>query len=174
MDLVLAIVRGIAKTSQAIRRMKETDTQHWDTIMNMTVCNPPNALEPQDVPEIPPSVLPNVDGPDIPVDFDRSNFKTIYRDEYTGEELPHHLVRAAMAEELAYFNRVVWEAVDAESAKQEDAAKTIRTRWVLCNKGDSDAPDTRARLVACEVANETSDAFFASTPPLDAKTVRIL
>lgn len=37
------------------------------------------------------------------------------------------------------------------------------------NKGDAERPDIRARLVACEVATEKSDAFFASTPPLEAK-----
>ena len=74
-----------------------------------------------------------------------------------------------MAEELSYFNQVVWEAVDASIAKEDDGAKTKRTRWVLCNKGDSESPDIRARLVACEVAGQKSDTAFASTLPLEAK-----
>ena len=45
-----------------------------------------------------------------------------------------------------------------------------RSRWVLCNKGDADSPDVRARLVACELNNgERNDMFAASTPPLEAK-----
>ena len=41
---------------------------------------------------------------------------------------------------------------------------------MLCNKGDAQNPDVRARLVACEVNHGTKDAsFFASTPPLEAK-----
>ena len=78
--------------------------------------------------------------PDIEIDVDASNFRAVYRDEYTGEILPHHLVRAAMAEDMAYFNKVVWEAVDTDKAKSDDMAKTIRTRWVLCNKGIQDPP----------------------------------
>ena len=103
--------------------------------MNMMVCNAVSTTEPQDVPEISPSVLPNAHGENIPIEVDPSNFRKIYRDEYTGEELPHHLVRAAMAEELSYFNKVVWEATDAEGATQKEGFKLIRTRWVLCNNG---------------------------------------
>ena len=48
----------------------------------------------------------------------------------------------------------------------------VRSRWVLCNKGDHKSPDMRARLVACEVnRGDKSDAFYASTPPLEAKTI---
>ena len=39
----------------------------------------------------------------------------------------------------------------------------------MCNKGDLQNPDVRARLVACEVNDHKSDAFFAGTPPLEAK-----
>ena len=54
-------------------------------------------------------------------------------------------------------------------AKLKDP-KTVRSRWVLCNKGDVAHPDIRARLVACEVNTGTKDdSFFASTPPLEAK-----
>ena len=46
----------------------------------------------------------------------------------------------------------------------------VRSRWVLCNKGDSDQPDVRARLVSCELNNgERNDMFAASTPPLEGK-----
>ena len=46
----------------------------------------------------------------------------------------------------------------------------VRSRWVNCNKGDAESPDIRARLVACEVnKGDKHDAFYASTPPLEAK-----
>ena len=46
----------------------------------------------------------------------------------------------------------------------------VRSRWVLCNKGDQENPDMRARLVACEVNHgQKNDACFASTPPLESK-----
>ena len=47
----------------------------------------------------------------------------------------------------------------------------VRSRWVMCNKGDAEVPDCRARLVACEVnkTGEKNDLFYASTPALEAK-----
>ena len=41
-------------------------------------------------------------------------------------------------------------------------------RWVICNKGDSQNPDVRARLVACEVGQSKEATYVASTPPLEA------
>ena len=82
-----------------------------------------------------------------------------------------HLVKAAMIDELSYFNTHVWQLEDAKIAAQDAEAKSVRTRWVLCNKGDDEAPDVRARLVACEV-NDGKDgggALYASTPPLECK-----
>ena len=43
------------------------------------------------------------------------------------------------------------------------------TRWVLNNKGDIHSPDVRARLVAQEVFDGPDAAFYAATPPLEAK-----
>ena len=105
----------------------------------------------------------------IEIDYNDANFKTIYRDEYTGEIIPYSLVKQAMAEEMSYFNSTVWQAVDHQAAKGKADFKLIRTRWVVCNKGDTHHPDVRARLVACEINDQKSDAFFAGTPPLEAK-----
>ena len=60
----------------------------------------------------------------------------------------------------------------ANVAKDPDAV-LVRSRWVLCNKGDNKNPDMRARLVACEVnkGGDRPDAFYASTPPLAAKKI---
>ena len=43
----------------------------------------------------------------------------------------------------------------------------------MTNKGDCKEPDVRARLVGCEVnkGGEKVDAFYASTPPLEAKNI---
>ena len=47
----------------------------------------------------------------------------------------------------------------------------VRSRWVMCSKGDHVEPDMRARLVACEVNKDgKNDIFHASTPPLEANT----
>ena len=52
-------------------------------------------------------------------------------------------------------------------------SKLVRTRWVMCSKGDEQKPDVRARLVACEINNYKTDDVFASTPPLDANRMLI-
>ena len=80
-------------------------------------------------------------------------------------------MREAIREELSYFNKQVWELSDAQKVMGDKTAKTIRTRWVITNKGDDAAPDIRARLVATEVNTFKSDDFFASTPPLEAKRI---
>ena len=54
-----------------------------------------------------------------------------------------------------------------------EGKKVIRTRWVVCNKGDNTNFDVRARLVACEVATTKCDDYFASTPPLESKRLLV-
>ena len=105
------------------------------------------------------------------VNFKDECFKSQYLDEYTREVLPQHLVKEAMIDELSYWNSQVWQATPLKAAKTEEDAKIVRTRWVLCNKGDDAQPDVRARLVACEVnhGEESGGQFFASTPPLEGK-----
>ena len=45
-----------------------------------------------------------------------------------------------------------------------------RSRWVVCNKGDSEQPDVRARLLSCELNNgKRNNMFAASTPPREGK-----
>ena len=108
-------------------------------------------------------------GGSLPIEYIPHNFKAVYRDEYTGEELPNHLVRSAMEEELNYFNLHVWDAVEKKLAYRTEDFKLVRMRWVICNKADDENYDVRARLVACEINTHKSDDYFASTPPLEAK-----
>ena len=119
----------------------------------------------------PASKCPKVGGGHIEISFDPRNFKPMYRDEYTNEILPEDLVRAAICEELTYFNDRVWQITDLKTAEGYPDAKVVRCRWVLCNKGDATSPDVRARLVACEVnyGGTKEESFYASTPPLEAK-----
>ena len=114
--------------------------------------------------------LQQLDGGMLKLNFEDSNFKAKYYDEYTGKDLPRHLVIEAMVEELSYFNdKEVWKATSRKAAKINEGGTHVRMRWVLCNKGDEAHPDVRARLVACEVAKDQQPSFFASTPPLEAK-----
>ena len=94
----------------------------------------------------------------------------MYRDEYTNEILPADLIRASIIEELDYFNNRVREVTDKKDMQNFKDSKRVRCRWVLCNKGDAQQPDVRARLVACEVSygGTREDSLFAIAPPLEA------
>ena len=119
------------------------------------------------------SSVPRVSGGKVPVIFNEANFKRRYLDEYTGEELPFPLIRAAIEDELTYFNDKVWQLATKAEMDAVPESILVRCRWVLCNKGDSQAPDVRARLVATEVNKDTKNStpqFAASTPPLEGST----
>ena len=70
-----------------------------------------HALGAQDVPEVEslPAEIPHCyvkrykSGAKVRVDFEKTNFKDRYIDEYTGDILKHDLIKAAMIEELTYF-----------------------------------------------------------------------
>lgn len=71
-----------------------------------------------------------------------------------------------MEDELTYLNDKVWEIATKQEMDATDDYVFVRCRWVLCNKGDSAAPDVRARLVATEVNKDGKNHMFsASTPP---------
>ena len=78
-----------------------------------------------------------------------------------------------MIDELDYFNENVWQVDTLDHAKTVLDHIIVRSRWVMANKGDEADPDVRARLVGCEVnkTGEKVDAFYASTPPLEAKKI---
>ena len=105
----------------------------------------------------------------VRVDFEPGQFKDKYIDEY--DVLDQSLIKAAIVEELTYFSeKEVWMLEDLDKMKNIAEHVFVRSRWVLCNKGDIDEPDMRARLVACEVNKGQKDwNFYASTPPLESK-----
>ena len=72
-----------------------------------------------------------VGGGHIGFHFELRNIKEVYRDEYTNEILPPHLIQAAIIEELEYFNSRVWEISDAKDMKAFPDSKLVRCRWVL-------------------------------------------
>ncbi len=111
-----------------------------------------------------------IDGREISLSLD-SNFKPQYKDEYTSEWLPHEATKDAMLDELSYFCQVVFKGVSSEEAMADPEGKIIGCRWVNCNKGDLENPDVRCRLVGQEVnhGDGPTDAFYAATPPLEAK-----
>ena len=46
--------------------------------------------------------------------------------------------------------------------------KVIGVRWVDVNKGDSEKPDIRSRLVGQDFNTGKNDELYASTPPVEA------
>ena len=83
-------------------------------------------------------------GGEIEVDFYTIKLKTQYFDEYTGEPLPNHLVRAAMIEEMSYVSeKAVWTAADWADMNSSKDATFVNMRWVLCNKGTSSSQMSR-------------------------------
>ena len=90
-------------------------------------------------------------------------------DEYTKQPSPTHLVRDASTDELNYLNEKAWELTTMTAAQATPEGKLVRTRWEICNKGDQEEFDIRARLVACEINHYKADEFYASTLPLEAK-----
>ena len=96
-------------------------------------------------------------------------YKEVYKDEYTNEILPTAQIQEAIMDELNYFCEHVWRGCTIQEAHQVPDSKIIPSRWVLCNKGDIETPDVRARLVGCEINTYQDDSFYASTPPLEAK-----
>lgn len=88
------------------------------------------------------------------------------------EQLPTPLIRAAIEDELTYFKHKVWQLATREEMESVPDSMFVLCRCVLCNKGDSEMPDVRARLVATEVNKDTKNStpqFAASTPPLEGK-----
>ena len=120
------------------------------------------------------SSVPYVNGGKCIIGYKNENFKDRYIDEYTGEVLDPVQIRAAIIDELNYFNSKVWQLEKvSDMYLMKDYVRT-RCRWVMCNKGDADNPDCRARLVSCEVNKRKGDRppeFYASTPPLEAQRI---
>ena len=81
------------------------------------------------------STVKKLGGGKLEIKYEDRNFKEVYRDEYTSEILPTHLIRAAIKEELNYFNERVWEITETNKVKDFKDGKVVRCRWVLCNKG---------------------------------------
>ena len=111
-----------------------------------------------------------LDGRKVSLSMD-GNFKPQYKDEYTNEVLPFESAKDAMLDELQYVCNLVFRGVDLKEALNDPDGKLVGCRWVNCNKGDLSDPDVRCRLVAQEFnhGDGPTDAFYAATPPREAK-----
>ena len=81
---------------------------------------------PTDNNDVATSSVPYADGTTCKITYDPLNFRPKYVDEYTGEVLDPSLVRAAIIDELDYFNGVVWQVAHIDEMKQHK--DYVRTR----------------------------------------------
>ena len=167
LPLLKAILQGITDTQHCTGMTEHLVEDEYEASLLMNVSTEsspePNAV-PNDPQALSPGTLPVEGGGTVQIHYKLQDFKHTYLDEYTREPLPHKLVMSAIQEELEYFNRHVWELSDAKRAMGDAEAKLIRTRWVICNKGDAESPDIRARLVATELNTFKPDDFFSLRP----------
>ena len=97
----------------------------------------------------------------------RSGYETAW-DDVSNENLVPSLVHAARAVEMEYFEKLgVYERVP-RSHQVATGGKVIGVRWVDINKGDAADTNCRSRLVGREFNVGKDDAFYASTPLLEA------
>ena len=88
----------------------------------------------------------------------------------TGETLDAELVNEGCREDIDMLHKIgVYEYVERSKAERDPFGKLVGVRWVKVNKGTSEAPNVRYRLVAQKLAGaEVRDDLFAGTPPLAA------
>ena len=91
-------------------------------------------------------------------------------DDVSGKELSAKGVREAGGKEMTcIWNKKVWVKMDRQEAVRR-GCEIIGNRWVNIDKGDSNRPDYRSRLVAKEINTGHEEGLYASTPPLEALT----
>ena len=167
LPLVTAILLGMKDTREALT-LRQTLAQ--ERVSYISAVTDSAGTIPVEDSEYPESSIRRVSGGNVKIKYLNDNFKQKYIDEYTGEVLDPVLARAAIMEELNYFNERVWQIEETSRMNNVQDHVCVRSRWVCCNKGDAQNPDIRCRLVACEVNKDgKQDNFFASTPPLEAK-----
>ena len=106
--LVRAILKGIALQAAEGRQINQVKEEEIDQLRKI-------ASMPMTLPKVAPaapvafgppsySSVPNLNGGKVSIKYQECNFRDKYLDEYTGEILPKHLLRAAIEDELNYFN----------------------------------------------------------------------
>ena len=99
---------------------------------------------------------------------------TVASDDLSGEELNTGLVKKARREEIVYFKEMkVYEKVPRWLCLQETGSEPIGVRWVDINKGDSENPNYRSRLVAREFKTDDRPEWYAATPPSECLKILI-
>ena len=94
-------------------------------------------------------------------------------DEKSGELLDPVMVQKARREEVEFMKKIdLFEEVTVEECWRETGKAPIGTKFVDLNKGSSEQPDVRCRLVARDFkpkGEKDREDLFAAMPPLEAK-----
>ena len=93
-----------------------------------------------------------------------------YFDEGTGERLDPKLVALGEKAEMDRFKKMgVYDYVDREVAENDLEGKFVKVKWVRTNKGTTQKPEVRCRLVGQELAyGQRMDEMFTATPSLSS------
>ena len=110
---------------------------------------------------------------DEPFPAEMADYDHVCYDSVTGASLPSQLREEAMQLEIKYMKELNVYTLCEHGAVKEQGLTPIGTRWVFTNKGDTEHPFIRARLVAQETKRTTNmdltdtSMKFAATPPVE-------
>ena len=99
-----------------------------------------------------------------------------YFDENTWERLDPSLVEKAELDELARFKLMnVYTYVSRSEAMNDPEGIFVKVKWVRTNKGTTEDPNVKCRLVAQELGyGKRVDELFSGTPSLQAMRLAVL
>ena len=90
-------------------------------------------------------------------------------DDVSGAQLDPKVVKLARQEEVDYIHKMnLYIKVPVKECHQKTGKGPISVRWIDVNKGDTERPNYRSRLVAREINTHKRDDLFAATPPFEA------
>ena len=94
-------------------------------------------------------------------------------DDVSGAALDPERVKKARQEEIDYIHKMMlYTKMPINECVKATGRQPISFRWIDINKGDSETPNYRSRLVAREINTHKREDLFAATPPLEAmKTI---
>lgn len=115
--------------------------------------------------------------PDVYVEWEQKlqDDEEEFTDNVSGAKLEPELVKKARQEELDWLRKEkVYQRVPRRLCEQK-GAKLLKLKWVDVNKGDTQRPKVRSRLVTKEVKRAkgpeeklSNDDVFASMPPVES------
>ena len=88
-----------------------------------------------------------------------------------GERLDRQAVIRARMEELEFFKKMnVYRKIKRKDALAS-GSKLNSTKWVDTNKGTTENPNIRCRLVGREIRRSKKSEYFTATPPLEVTKI---